>query len=1053
MERVGPDILPRAPDCQRRTVRKIDFTAMLLVNTRVAPPRFSPAEASAILATHYGLSGTLEPLASERDQNFRVTSRTGRQAVLKIADSNEDRRTLECQNAVLDRLGSAGTRFHFPALIPDQRGRPIVDVEGPDGARHLVRLLQYVPGEPLANVRAHTSALLEEVGTLMGTVARVLDGFEVTCPDRGLRWDLRHGRRVIDQCLSGITRLDQRGRIGHFLEVFDRGAGPLLGGLRTNVVHNDANDHNVLVSTADRADPTQPRRVTGLVDFGDLVHSYVVGEVAIAAAYVMLRKRDPIRAAAHVVRGFHQAYALTDQELAALYPLICLRLCTSAVLSAHQRTQDPGNAYLSVSETAVWTLLGRLEAIDPALAHYQLRAACGRVPCPRGEVVHRWLAANASRIGPVLDPDPRACTRTTLDLSVGSVEWSALAGRDDATAWSAAIAARMHADGAQVAIGRYAEARAWYTAPEFRTATDPGDEWRTIHLGVDLFVPAGTAVLAPLDGTVESARNNAGRLNYGPTVVLRHEIPGTDTRWYTLYGHLDESALALRSGQRVPAGERIGAVGSPRVNGGWAPHLHLQIIADRVGYGEDFPGVARPSDRAVWLSISPDPGVLLGFSDGGEAPSTPTDEALLASRRRWIGPSLSLAYRTPLVIVRGRMQHLYDELGRQYLDVVNNVAHVGHCHPHVVRALQRQAAVLNTNTRYLHPAILRYAERLTAHLPEPLRVCYFVCSGSEANELALRLALTHTARRDVVVIDHAYHGNTSALVELSPYKFDGPGGHGAPPHVHKVTLPDPYRGPVHGYDVEAGRRYAAEIGAVVSDLARTGRGVAAFLAESFVSGGGQIEPPAGYLAEAYRHVRAAGGVCIADEVQIGFGRVGTHFWGFETQGVVPDIVTLGKPIGNGHPLGAVVTTPEIAASFANGMEYFNTFGGNPVSCEVGLAVLDVIEQERLQTRALRVGNALSRGLHSIMAHHPLVGDVRGRGLFLGMELVRDRETRTPAPRHAAYIVERMRERGILLSTEGPHHTVIKMKPPLAFSEDDAETVVRALADVLSEIDA
>ncbi|HEX6964789.1 MAG TPA: aminotransferase class III-fold pyridoxal phosphate-dependent enzyme, partial [Gemmatimonadaceae bacterium] len=336
-----------------------------------------------------------------------------------------------------------------------------------------------------------------------------------------------------------------------------------------------------------------------------------------------------------------------------------------------------------------------------------------------------------------------------------------------------------------------------------------------------------------------------------------------------------------------------------------------------------------------------------------------TTDQILAARRSIIGPSLSVSYRRPLTIVRGWMQHLYDADGHEYLDMVNNVAHVGHCHPRVVEALSRQAGVLNTNTRYLHESLVRYAERLTSLLPEPLRVCYFVCSGSEANELALRLARAHTGRRDVVVIDHAYHGNTSALVELSPYKFNGPGGSGAPSHVHVVPMPDPYRGPYKGRHAEGGRQYAACVRETVERLGREGHPVGAFFAESLRGCGGQIEPPDRYLAEAFAHVRGAGGVCIADEVQVGFGRMGSHFWGFETQGAVPDIVTMGKPIGNGHPLGAVVTTPEIAASFTNGMEYFNTFGGNPVSCAVGLAVLDVIDDDGLQARARSVGARLA----------------------------------------------------------------------------------------------
>jgi 4-aminobutyrate aminotransferase-like enzyme len=396
------------------------------------------------------------------------------------------------------------------------------------------------------------------------------------------------------------------------------------------------------------------------------------------------------------------------------------------------------------------------------------------------------------------------------------------------------------------------------------------------------------------------------------------------------------------------------------------------------------------------------------------------------------------------------MQYLIDADGRRYLDAVNNVAHVGHAHPDVVRAGQRQMAVLNTNTRYLHRYLVEYAEQLVSTLPEPLRVCFLVCSGSEANELALRLARAHTGERDMVVVEAGYHGNTSSLVEVSPYKFDGPGGSGAPPWVQKAPLPDTYRGPFRRDDPEAGLKYAQAAREAVGRIRQTGRRPAALLCESVLSCGGQIVLPPGYLAEAYRHVRAAGGVCIADEVQVGFGRVGTHFWAFQTQGVVPDIVTMGKPIGNGHPLGAVVTTPEIAARFANGMEYFNTFGGNPVSCAIGLAVLDVVRREGLQARALHVGEHLMRGLAGLMQRHPLVGDVRGLGLFIGVELVLDRDERTPATRQAAYVANRMRDCGVLMSTDGPDNNVLKIKPPLCIEERDADFLVETLDRVLSE---
>jgi 4-aminobutyrate aminotransferase-like enzyme len=355
-------------------------------------------------------------------------------------------------------------------------------------------------------------------------------------------------------------------------------------------------------------------------------------------------------------------------------------------------------------------------------------------------------------------------------------------------------------------------------------------------------------------------------------------------------------------------------------------------------------------------------------------------------------------------------------------------------------------AILNTNTRYLHEHLVDYIERLTALLPEPLSIVYLVSSGSEANELALRLARAHTDRRDVIVLEGAYHGNTNAMIDLSPYKFDGPGGRGCPFYVRKAPMPDVYRGAYHGSD--AGKIYATHVADAVREINDQGEGLAAFFHESALSCGGQIILPADYLKSAYAAVRAGGGVCVADEVQTGFGRAGSHFWMFETQEVIPDIVTLGKPIGNGHPLAAVITTPEIAGSFANGMEYFNTFGGNPVSCAAGLAVLDVIRDEELQQNALEVGNYLKQGLRRLQEKHLLIGDVRGLGLFLGIELVRNHETLEPATREAAQVVELMKDRGVLLSTDGPSHNVIKIKPPLVFSHADADFLLRELDQVL-----
>lgn len=425
-------------------------------------------------------------------------------------------------------------------------------------------------------------------------------------------------------------------------------------------------------------------------------------------------------------------------------------------------------------------------------------------------------------------------------------------------------------------------------------------------------------------------------------------------------------------------------------------------------------------------------------------------ETLQARRKDRIAPSLSVAYAKPLTIVRGKGAWLYDYRGQGYLDMVNNVAHVGHCHPHVVAALTRQAAMLNTNARYLHKTLLDYADRIVATMPAGLSACIFTCTGSEANELAIRMARTATGRYDAVVLDVSYHGHTTGLIDISPYKFARKGGLGRKPFVHVAPLPDPYRGLHRGEGEAIGRAYAAEVERVIAE---SGADPAFFIAESYAGVGGQVIPPEGFLRHAYAAVRKAGGLCIADEVQVGFGRAGTHMWAFDEQGVVPDIVTLGKPIGAGHPMAAVVTTPEIARAFANGMEYFNTFGGNPVSCAVGMAVLDVIEQEGLQENARIVGNYLLNGLRDLAQRHALIGDVRGRGLFIGAELVTNRESKEPARVAAGEAVSRMRDRGILLSTDGADENVIKIKPPMVFEKCNADLFLANFDAVLGELQA
>jgi 4-aminobutyrate aminotransferase-like enzyme/Ser/Thr protein kinase RdoA (MazF antagonist) len=993
----------------------------------------------------YGLEAAAAALPGELDDNFRLDVADGRRLVLKAMHPERERGLVELQCAALRHLERRAPDLALPRVVSTREGELLAERPGPDGAPRLVWALTWLPGTPLAGSRPRAPETLAALGRLLGEMDGALQDFAHPAAHRDFPWDLARAS-WIRGALDRVDDPSRRALVERALERYEATVVPALPRLRRAVVHGDANDLNVLVG-GPRA---WPREVTGLLDFGDMHHGLLVAEPAVAAAYALLGESDPLAAAAAVVSGYHSTFPLEEAEVGLLFPLVCARLAVSVVTSAARAERAAADPYVAVSEAPAWAALERLDRVHPRFAHYVLRGACGLTPVPGGPAVVAWLERQATRTAPVLDVDLREAPSLVLDLGVGSL----FLGADPRDAETGPLTARifgaMERAGAAAGVGRYDEARGIYVSRLFGSGGRPTDERRTVHLGVDLFVEPGARVRAPLAGVVHLLANNRAPQDYGPLVVLRHET-GEGTPFFTLYGHLAEDVLAtLAVGQRVEAGQAIARVGAPPSNGDWPPHLHLQVILDLLEKDADFPGVALPGQRAVWTSLCPDPNLLLGIPAARFPPPEPAPAETMAARRRLLGRNLSVSYRRPLKVVRGWGQYLYDERGRAHLDVYNNVPLVGHGHPRVVRAAQEQLALLNTNTRYLHDTILRYADRLTRLLPEPLRVCFFVNSGSEANELALRLARARSGGEDVVVLEHAYHGHTTTLVDVSPYKFDGPGGRGRREWVHVAPLPDTYRGRYRRDDPQAGPKYARHVGALLERLQADGRGLAAFLAESLPSVAGQIVFPPGYLAEVYRHVRAAGGVCVADEVQTGFGRLGAPFWGFETQEVVPDVVVLGKPVANGFPLGVVVTTREIAASFDGGMEFFSTFGGNPVACAAGRAVLDVLEEERLPERAERVGRHLRSGLWRLQERHEVLGDVRGSGLFLGVELVRDRSTLEPAPEEAGYVVNRLRERGVLTGTDGPHHNVLKLRPPLVFSEADADLFLETLDDVLQE---
>ncbi len=436
--------------------------------------------------------------------------------------------------------------------------------------------------------------------------------------------------------------------------------------------------------------------------------------------------------------------------------------------------------------------------------------------------------------------------------------------------------------------------------------------------------------------------------------------------------------------------------------------------------------------------------MINAYNPANQAQVARRERDIIARRQSLLGPAYRLFYANPVHVVRGEGVWLYDPDGNAYLDVYNNVACVGHCHPHVVAALTKQASVLNTHTRYLHETILDYAERLLGYFPAEIGHMMFTCTGSEANDLALRVAKAHTGGTGFIITDFAYHGVTEAIAGMSPSL--GPAMM-LSDHVRKIPAPDSYRG--FGRDV--GTAFADNVRKAINDMRAKGIKPAALLVDTIFSSDGVFTDPRGFLSGAVDAIHEAGGLFIADEVQPGFGRTGDGMWGFERHGIVPDLVTMGKPMGNGHPVAGMAARPEVLAEFGQRLRYFNTFGGNPVSAAAGMAVLDVIEGEKLRDNARVVGAHLRTGLESLAQHHSIIGDIRSAGLFVGLELVRCRTSKEPASNETARVVNKLRERRILISAAGPSANILKIRPPLVFSKDNADLFLTALDETLGEV--
>lgn len=990
-----------------------------------------------MLAQVYDLRGTLTPLDAEYDVNLRVDSERGA-FLLKILRAGSEAGFAEMQIAALEHLQQRAPDLLVQRVQRTNQGALHTTLRDDSDNDRVCWVTTYLPGRLLADVRPHDAAVRRELGTLLGRADRALRDFSHPWLARELEWDLRRAGWIAPH-LDAIVREDQRALVRTLIERYRREWQPQLATARSSAIHGDANDHNLLLCGT----PAEPK--LALLDFGDLHRSALVGELAIAATYAMMTADAPLAALAELTAAYHRELPLLDEELALVLPLVLTRLCVSVTVSARRRVLRPGDPYGTVHEDAAWRLLTRLAAADLRAVEAKLRAACRLEVWPLGAQVAHHLATATT--APVLGSALAAAKRHVLDLSFASL----LGGDDpetlDTDECGVRIARALRIAGASLGIGRYGEPRPIYPGPAFGSDRANGSR-RTRHLGIDLFAPAGTTVHAPIAGEVVHVADCQDRLDYGGLVVLRHRLP-SGAFFGSLYGHLDPDSIArLQRGQLVAAGEAMATLGAPPRNGDWPPHLHCQLLAlDPATGPEAPPGVADPDDFAAASAIYPNPAPLLGLDESAAWSAAPLAD-LLAERRAHFASNLKLSYRTPLDVARGIRHFLYDREGRRYLDAYNNVPHVGHSHPRVVAAVQQQFALLATNTRYVYEGLTHYSRRLLAHCPPELSVCFLVPSGSEANELALRLCRAHTGRRDVMVMEHGYHGHTTGTMDVSPYKYRQPHGGGAPSWVHESVQPDVYRGLIRSAD--AGPQYAALVAAQIAQLAQRGVSLAGYLCECLPSVGGQLVLPDGFLPAVYRAIRAHGGVCIADDVQTALGRTGSHFFGFQLADAIPDILVLGKPLGGGYPLGAVVTTKAIAESFARMPEFFSTFGGNNVACAAGIAVLDALEHDRLQQNALRTGEHVLRGLRELQRTHAVIGDVRGRGLFLGVDLVTDRETRTPATAQASYLKNRLRERRILIGTDGPHDNVLKIRPPMTFDRAAADTLLEELADLLRE---
>ncbi|MEV6635931.1 aminotransferase [Actinoplanes sp. NPDC051470] len=921
-------------------------------------------EARSLVAHRWGIEGTVTALGSQQDANFRVGGPAGAY-VLKIANPAFTEADAAAQESVAAHLADCEPGLLVPSSRPGLDGRALQMVTV-GGRPAVARLMSFLDGGVLSESRYLAPAVVSSLGDLAGRVSRALSTFDGEVPVRALQWDLRHAAGVVIKLAGHVAVPGGADLVRAAASRAGRVLDPYRESLPVQAIHGDLTDDNV-IAAADRAGRRHP---AGVIDFGDLTRSWAIAELAVTLSCLLSYDAPDLSVVVPAVRAYDRIRPISDDELAALWPLVVLRAASLVVSGQHQAHIDRENAYATGNLDREWRIFERAVSAPIEVMTALIRGALRPGESPAPIAGDRIVGGGAP-----------------LDLSTTS---PALHG--------GAFLSYTPPDG----FVPYLQPR--LTRTVLNAATTPA----TVGLGVE--VVARESLHAPWAGVAE---------RHDDAVAIR----ATDrpTLWL--------SGADLADGAPVSPGQSIGR-GPARIQ--------LCSLAERP------PFFVTAAMARAWAAVCPDPTPLIG-SAGGVPPS---DGALLDRRDAAFATVQEHYFEAPPQIERGWRHHLFDMDGRSYLDMLNNVAILGHGHPRLAEAIEQQWRLLNTNSRFHYRAVVEFAERLAALCPDPLDTVFLVNSGTEAVDLALRLAWANTGRQDVVAVREAYHGWSYATDAISTSVADNPGALGSrPPWVHTVAAPNSFRGEHRG---DRAFRYAEDAVAYVERMVADGRPPAAFLAEPFYGNAGGVPLPDGYLARVYAATRAAGGLCVADEVQAGYGRLGAHFWGFEQQGVVPDIVTVAKAMGNGHPLGAVITTRAIADGFRGQGYFFSSAGGSPVSSVVGLTVLDALRDEGLQENAREVGEHLRQRLLALAGRHEIIGAVHGMGLYLGVELVRDRGTLEPAPEETAAICERLRELGVIMQPTSDRMCVLKIKPPLGIGRAEADFFADTLGRVLSE---